>query len=96
MMPAGVPSNTQMISGTRPIPILPCGQPPSQPNPPKEALQQLMATLKSPASGPDQQKQITQILKSNPQLMAVFIKERRNVSSTFIPKLLINFLTNSD
>lgn len=43
----------------------------------KLALQQLMQTLKNPTSGPDQQQQILQILKSNPQLMAAFIKQRQ-------------------
>lgn len=41
----------------------------------KQALQQLMQTLRSPQST-DQQAQILQILKSNPQLMAAFIKQR--------------------
>lgn len=45
--------------------------------PPKQALQQLMQTLKSPSSGPEQQHQILQILKANPQLMAAFIKQRQ-------------------
>lgn len=49
---------------------------------PKHALQQLMQTLKNPTSGPDQQTQILQILKSNPQLMAAFIKQRQ-VSDIF-------------
>ncbi|XP_011345842.1 CREB-binding protein isoform X2 [Ooceraea biroi] len=42
----------------------------------KHALQQLMQTLKSPASA-EQQNQILQILKSNPPLMAAFIKQRQ-------------------
>lgn len=45
--------------------------------PQKQALQQLMQTLKSPASGPEQQAQLLQILKANPQLMAAFIKQRQ-------------------
>lgn len=44
----------------------------------KQALQQLMQTLRSPHS-PDQQQQILTILKSNPQLMAAFIKQRQQV-----------------
>lgn len=40
-----------------------------------QVLQQLLATLKSPNS-PQQQQQVLQILKSNPQLMAAFIKQR--------------------
>nr|7OSW_A Chain A, NCBD [Homo sapiens] len=39
------------------------------------ALQQLLQTLKSPNS-PQQQQQVLHILKSNPQLMAAFIKQR--------------------
>lgn len=42
----------------------------------KQALQQLMATLRSPQSA-EQQQQILTILKSNPQLMAAFIKQRQ-------------------
>nr|CAD7396910.1 unnamed protein product [Timema poppensis] len=42
----------------------------------KHALQQLLQTLKSPNT-PEQQQQILQILKSNPQLMAAFIKQRQ-------------------
>lgn len=42
----------------------------------KQALQQLMQTLRSPQS-PEQQQQILTILKSNPQLMAAFIKQRQ-------------------
>ncbi|KAL3266918.1 hypothetical protein HHI36_011068 [Cryptolaemus montrouzieri] len=42
----------------------------------KQALQQLMLTLRSPHST-EQQQQILQILKSNPQLMAAFIKQRQ-------------------
>uniref|UniRef100_A0A671QL01 histone acetyltransferase n=1 Tax=Sinocyclocheilus anshuiensis TaxID=1608454 RepID=A0A671QL01_9TELE len=39
------------------------------------ALQDLLLTLKSPSS-PQQQQQVLNILKSNPQLMAAFIKQR--------------------
>lgn len=46
------------------------------PAPAKQALQQLMQTLKSPHSL-EQQQQILSILKSNPQLMAAFIKQRQ-------------------
>jgi E1A/CREB-binding protein len=67
---------------------MPAGMSQCQPNPLKEALQQLMAIQKNTASGPDQQKQILQFLKSNPQLMAAFIKQRQNVSSlAFLIKL---------
>lgn len=46
----------------------------------QKALQQLMTTLRSPTS-PDQQAQILHILKSNPPLMAAFIKQRQNVQN---------------
>ncbi|XP_014667428.1 PREDICTED: histone acetyltransferase p300-like [Priapulus caudatus] len=42
---------------------------------PQHALQQLMSTLRSPAS-PQQQQEVLNILKSYPQLMAAFIKQR--------------------
>jgi E1A/CREB-binding protein len=42
----------------------------------KQALQLLLQTLKSPNT-PEQQQQILQILKKNPQLMAAFIKQRQ-------------------
>ena len=40
----------------------------------KQALLQLMQSLRSPHT-PEQQNQILQILKSNPPLMAAFIKQ---------------------
>lgn len=57
--------------------IGPVGQvvPQAQGNMQKHALQQLMQTLRSPHT-PEQQNQILQILKSNPPLMAAFIKQR--------------------
>lgn len=85
------PSNNQMMGGIRPgggggggvagvggnvqPPIMQGQQQGNQTS--KHALQQLMQTLKNPTSGPDQQQQILQILKSNPQLMAAFIKQRQ-------------------
>ncbi|XP_018572292.1 CREB-binding protein isoform X4 [Anoplophora glabripennis] len=42
----------------------------------KQALQQLLQTLRSPQSS-EQQQQILSILKTNPQLMAAFIKQRQ-------------------
>lgn len=48
-------------------------QPPRSITP--NALQDLLRTLKSPSS-PQQQQQVLNILKSNPQLMAAFIKQR--------------------
>ena len=48
------------------------------------AVQQLLQTLKSPSS-PQQQQQVLQILKSNPQLMATFLKR------VYFKQILINF-----
>uniref|UniRef100_W5M4A1 histone acetyltransferase n=1 Tax=Lepisosteus oculatus TaxID=7918 RepID=W5M4A1_LEPOC len=58
----------------------PSQQPPPQQTPQRgsihpTALQDLLRTLKSPSS-PQQQQQVLNILKSNPQLMAAFIKQR--------------------
>ncbi|XP_048348809.1 CREB-binding protein isoform X2 [Sphaerodactylus townsendi] len=58
------------VSGPR----MPGVQPPPRSIPPN-ALQELLRTLKSPSS-PQQQQQVLNILKSNPQLMAAFIKQR--------------------
>uniref|UniRef100_A0A672T2D8 histone acetyltransferase n=1 Tax=Sinocyclocheilus grahami TaxID=75366 RepID=A0A672T2D8_SINGR len=44
-------------------------------NLPQGALQDLLRTLRSPSS-PPQQQQVLNILRSNPQLMAAFIKQR--------------------
>ncbi|XP_014059288.2 histone acetyltransferase p300 isoform X5 [Salmo salar] len=44
-------------------------------NLPQAALQELLRTLRSPSS-PEQQQQVLNILRSNPQLMAAFIKQR--------------------
>ncbi|KAM4535424.1 histone acetyltransferase p300 isoform 2-T2 [Fundulus diaphanus] len=44
-------------------------------NIPQAALQELLRTLRSPSS-PLQQQQVLNILRSNPQLMAAFIKQR--------------------
>lgn len=52
------------------------GQQPTNSQNSKQALQQLMMTLKNPTN-PEQNLQILQILKSNPQLMAAFIKQRQ-------------------
>ncbi|XP_044749866.1 CREB-binding protein isoform X2 [Coccinella septempunctata] len=58
--------------------VRPTGAGPQNPNAmmQKQALQQLMLTLRSPQSN-EQQAQILQILKSNPPLMAAFIKQRQ-------------------
>lgn len=78
------PGNNQMMPGMRPTgvggvqpPIIQGQQQQQSSQASKQALQQLMQTLKNPTSGPDQQQQILQILKSNPQLMAAFIKQRQ-------------------
>jgi len=74
------PGGNQMIGGMRPglQQGLVAGQNINPSNlAQKQAIQQLMQTLKSPNSGPEQQNQILTILKSNPQLMAAFIKQRQ-------------------
>nr|XP_034986339.1 CREB-binding protein isoform X2 [Zootoca vivipara] len=58
-----------------PGPRMPGVQQPPRSIPPNAALQELLRTLKSPSS-PQQQQQVLNILKSNPQLMAAFIKQR--------------------
>lgn len=64
----------------------------------KQALQQLMQTLRSPST-PEQQSQMLQILKSNPPLMAAFIKQRQaSLTYIFLNKshTLILYLKNLD
>merc|ERR1719242_2351227 len=46
-----------------------------QPKPTKQSLDQLLLALKSPNSE-EQRQQVLTILKSNPSLMAAFIKQR--------------------
>ncbi|XP_074455404.1 CREB-binding protein isoform X5 [Larus michahellis] len=67
VMPMATP---QAVTGPR----MPGVQQPPRSIPPN-ALQDLLRTLKSPSS-PQQQQQVLNILKSNPQLMAAFIKQR--------------------
>uniref|UniRef100_A0A8C0BUN6 histone acetyltransferase n=1 Tax=Buteo japonicus TaxID=224669 RepID=A0A8C0BUN6_9AVES len=67
VMPMATP---QAVAGPR----MPGVQQPPRSIPPN-ALQDLLRTLKSPSS-PQQQQQVLNILKSNPQLMAAFIKQR--------------------
>lgn len=71
MMPQQPPQRMMVpAQGQRP-PQAPQRPPAIAPN----ALQDLLRTLKSPSS-PQQQQQVLNILKSNPQLMAAFIKQR--------------------
>lgn len=81
-----MPGNSQLM-GMRPVGA---GNMPAMvqlgPNnvPQKQAVQQLIQTLKN-NPGPEQQQQLLQILKSNPQLMAAFIKQRQqNVSKNYL------------
>ncbi|XP_014253868.1 CREB-binding protein isoform X3 [Cimex lectularius] len=77
------PTSTPQI-GPQPVVSMNLGVPnmrqaaPQQQNPAvqKQALQQLLQTLRSPTT-PEQQQQILHILKTNPQLMAAFIKQRQ-------------------
>ncbi|XP_052796528.1 histone lysine acetyltransferase CREBBP-like isoform X2 [Mya arenaria] len=71
-MNEGVPGMNPGMNTNRPPQML---QRPQGPGAPNEALEQLLRTLKSPTS-PQQQQQVIQILKSYPQLMAAFIKQR--------------------
>lgn len=88
--------NGQAVIGIRQQGGMVTNQPPAQGGgalphtPPKQALQQLMQTLKSPSSGPEQQHQILQILKANPQLMAAFIKQRQ---VSLFPLLIVAVLS---
>ncbi|EPQ11902.1 CREB-binding protein [Myotis brandtii] len=82
--PAPIPQQQPMPGMPRPVmsmqaqpavagPRMPNVQPPRSISP--GALQDLLRTLKSPSSR-QQQQQVLNILKSNPQLMAAFIKQR--------------------
>ncbi|XP_067353867.1 CREB-binding protein isoform X2 [Channa argus] len=79
MQRAMMPSGQQSQQGQRMlIPQQPGARPQTPQRPgaiPPNALQDLLRTLKSPSS-PQQQQQVLNILKSNPQLMAAFIKQR--------------------
>ena len=85
-MPVGNPGMVNMNEG---VPAMNSGMNPQRqplmlqrtqgPGAPNEALEQLLRTLKSPTS-PQQQSQVIQILKSYPQLMAAFIKQRNPTS----------------
>lgn len=69
----------QVVGGAGQQPGAPGSQLPT--NQPKAAIAQLMATLKNPQAGPEQQQQLLSILKANPQLMAAFIKQRQQMVS---------------
>ncbi|XP_053131902.1 CREB-binding protein isoform X2 [Hemicordylus capensis] len=75
-LPPGMPRPVMPMPAQQAVagPRLPGAQPPAR-NIPPNALQELLRTLKSPSS-PQQQQQVLNILKSNPQLMAAFIKQR--------------------
>lgn len=79
MQRAMIPPGQQPQPGQRMlIPQQPGARPPTPQRPgaiAPNALQDLLRTLKSPSS-PQQQQQVLNILKSNPQLMAAFIKQR--------------------
>lgn len=77
--PAAVMGNPGAVMGgiapgmRQPVPQQQPQQPPNQQQ--KQALAQLLQTLRSPTT-PEQQQQILHILKTNPQLMAAFIKRQ--------------------
>jgi E1A/CREB-binding protein len=90
MVQAGNIQGGSQIMGMRPGGNIP-GMVQLGPNnvPQKQAVQQLIQTLKN-NPGPEQQQQLLQILKANPQLMAAFIKQRQqNVSNTLSSSLCI-------
>uniref|UniRef100_A0A8C0JEZ2 histone acetyltransferase n=1 Tax=Chelonoidis abingdonii TaxID=106734 RepID=A0A8C0JEZ2_CHEAB len=68
----GQPMNMAPQSGMGQVPGAPQPKPASLP---QAALQNLLRTLRSPSS-PMQQQQVLNILHSNPQLLAAFIKQR--------------------
>lgn len=74
----GVPANPQMGMVRAGGGAAAAGMVQLGPNsvPQKQAVQQLIQTLKN-NPGPEQQQQLLQILKANPQLMAAFIKQRQ-------------------
>ncbi|KAL7982444.1 hypothetical protein Chor_010042 [Crotalus horridus] len=72
MAQPGQPMNMSQQPGMGQVP----GTAPSKPGSlPQAALQNLLRTLRSPSS-PMQQQQVLNILHSNPQLLAAFIKQR--------------------
>ncbi|XP_066496468.1 CREB-binding protein isoform X2 [Tiliqua scincoides] len=75
-LPPGMPRTVMPVPAQQAVagPRMPGVQQPPRSIPPN-ALQELLRTLKSPSS-PQQQQQVLNILKSNPQLMAAFIKQR--------------------
>lgn len=70
-MNPGIDMNTQMNIPGRPM----MQHPPQGQGSQSDAMQQLLQTLKSPNT-PQQQQQVMAILKSYPQLLAAFIKQR--------------------
>jgi len=74
---AGMQQNVGMNPGMNPgMSQQPVQQRPQQPQNQQVALQQLLRTLKSPSSK-EQQDEVLAILKSNPALMAAFIKQQQ-------------------
>uniref|UniRef100_A0A8B9QUS5 histone acetyltransferase n=1 Tax=Anas platyrhynchos TaxID=8839 RepID=A0A8B9QUS5_ANAPL len=88
MGPAGIQQQPPWVQGGLPqaqlqpgmqrpsmMSVVPGAAQPKQPPLPQAALQNLLRTLRSPSS-PMQQQQVLNILHSNPQLLAAFIKQR--------------------
>uniref|UniRef100_A0A8C0FDF5 histone acetyltransferase n=1 Tax=Bubo bubo TaxID=30461 RepID=A0A8C0FDF5_BUBBB len=88
MGPAGIQQQPPWVQGALPqaqlqpgmqrpsmMSVVPGAAQPKQPPLPQAALQNLLRTLRSPSS-PMQQQQVLNILHSNPQLLAAFIKQR--------------------
>ena len=71
--PNAVLQPTPISQGFQPNVVV-ASQGPSQAQPTQQAVQQLINALKSPST-PNQQNKLLQILKSNPTLMAAFLRE---------------------
>lgn len=83
-MQQNMPGNSQMVAnmprGNVPPNMIQSGMATNVAQ--KQAVQQLLQTLKN-NPGPEQQQQLLQLLKASPQLMAAFIKQRQQNVSHF-------------
>jgi E1A/CREB-binding protein len=83
-MQQNMPGNSQMVAnmprGNVPPNMIQSGMATNVAQ--KQAVQQLLQTLKN-NPGPEQQQQLLQLLKASPQLMAAFIKQRQQNVSQF-------------
>lgn len=86
MIPQNMPGNSAQIMQSMPRQVqpnmIPQGGAATSNAAQKQAVQQLLQTLKN-NPGPEQQQQLLQLLKASPQLMAAFIKQRQQNVSDF-------------